>query len=115
MRIDPEMGLYPISSVARMLRCPAKVLRIYEKNELIRPARSEGQRRLYSQKDLERLEVVHYLAQVKKVNLQGIRFILDMVPYLEGSKWAKIVEESAKALENLPAHEADPSLELPEN
>ena len=101
MKIDPQMALYPIGSVARMLGCTPQVLRVYEKNRLIHPSRTDGQRRLYSQTDVERLEFVHYLAQVEKVNFAGIRVILDLVPHLEKAKWHQLLEHAEHSLESL--------------
>lgn len=103
MRIDPDKPLFPISTVAEILGCPQKVLRLYEKNELIRPARSDGQRRLYSQRDVERLELIHYLTHVRRVNLAGVRVILELLnDHLEAARWAEIVKGVEAAVDSLP-------------
>ncbi len=106
MRIDPDKPLFPISTVAEILGCPQKVLRLYEKNELIRPARSDGQRRLYSQRDVERLELIHYLTHVRRVNLAGVRVILELLAdHVASSRWSEIVKGVEAAVESLPPEE----------
>ncbi|MCG8418525.1 MAG: MerR family transcriptional regulator [Proteobacteria bacterium] len=102
MRIDPEKPLFPISTVAEILECPQKVLRLYEKSGLVIPARSDGQRRLYSQRDVEKLEVIHYLTHVRKVNIAGVQVILELLPHLAEDGWQRIVHRVEQAVENLP-------------
>ena len=106
MRIDPDKPLFPISTVAEILGCPQKVLRLYEKNELIRPARSDGQRRLYSQRDVERLDLIHYLTHVRRVNLAGVRVILELLEdHVESTRWTEIVKGVEAAVDSLPPEE----------
>jgi DNA-binding transcriptional MerR regulator len=94
MDIDPEMPLYPIGSVARLLGCSAKVLRDYERNALIAPARSTGQHRLYSLKDIEIISLIHYLAQHRKINLAGIKLLMDLWPALSEPARKKLLKAS---------------------
>ncbi|MDP8222855.1 MAG: MerR family transcriptional regulator [Candidatus Lernaella stagnicola] len=80
MRIsDPEKGLFPIGTVADIIGVSQKKLRVYETNGLVLPARSEGNRRLYSKRDVERLTLVHYLVSVRRVNLAGAKVVLEML------------------------------------
>jgi MerR family transcriptional regulator/heat shock protein HspR len=68
--------VYTIGLVAKFLKvCPA-TLRIWEKKGLIKPARL-GKNRFYSQCDLDRLEYVKELLQKKRVNIQGVKNILN--------------------------------------
>lgn len=67
--------LYTIGIVAKLLQvCPA-TLRIWERRELIKPARL-GKDRFYSRCDLERLEHIKDLIQKKRINIQGVKKIL---------------------------------------
>lgn len=67
-----------ISSVAELYKVHPQTLRLYERHGLIKPSRSEGNTRLYTEADIERLEVVLNLARDMGVNLAGIEIILNM-------------------------------------
>jgi MerR family transcriptional regulator/heat shock protein HspR len=69
---------YMISAVAEMYRLHPQTLRLYEREGLLTPSRSEGNTRLYTQDDLERLEVILSLTRDLGVNLAGIEVILNM-------------------------------------
>ena len=69
---------YMISAVAEMYDIHPQTLRLYEREGLLIPSRSEGNTRLYTQQDLERLETVLNLTRELGVNLAGIQVILEM-------------------------------------
>jgi MerR family transcriptional regulator/heat shock protein HspR len=69
---------YMISAVAEMYHIHPQTLRLYEREGLLIPSRSEGNTRLYTQQDLERLETVLNLTRELGVNLAGIQVILEM-------------------------------------
>jgi MerR family transcriptional regulator, heat shock protein HspR len=69
---------YMISAVAELYKLHPQTLRLYERFGLIKPSRSEGNTRLYTAADLERLEVVLTLTREMGVNLAGIEIILNM-------------------------------------
>jgi len=69
---------YHISSVARLYKIHPQTLRLYEREGLLKPSRSEGNTRLYSDEDLKRLEVILNLSRDLGVNLAGIEIILNM-------------------------------------
>jgi MerR family transcriptional regulator, heat shock protein HspR len=69
---------YHISSVAQMYNIHPQTLRIYEREGLLKPSRSEGNTRLYSADDLKRLEVILNLIRDLGVNLAGVEVILNM-------------------------------------
>jgi|GEM_PF-1420198 len=71
--------LFSISVVSRITGISPRVLRSYEEADLIRPYRTEGQTRLYSERDLQKLRMIYYLHKEKEVNLSGIKVILDVV------------------------------------
>jgi len=98
MRVDPDRPLFPISTVAELLGCPPKVLRVYEQHQLVAPARGDGKRRLYSQRDIERLEFVHYLTHVRGVNLPGVKMILELLPHLDRAVWDDLVRRAETAV-----------------
>ncbi len=69
---------YHISSVARMYGIHPQTLRLYEREGLLQPSRSEGNTRLYSESDLKRLEIILNLIRDLGVNLAGVEVILNM-------------------------------------
>ena len=69
---------YMISAVAETYDIHPQTLRLYEREGLLKPSRSEGNTRLYTQEDLERLEVILNLTRDLGVNLAGVEVILNM-------------------------------------
>jgi MerR family transcriptional regulator/heat shock protein HspR len=71
-------GSYMISSVADQYGIHPQTLRLYEREGLLKPSRSDGNTRLYTDGDLERLEVILHLTRELGVNLAGVEIILNM-------------------------------------
>ena len=69
---------YMISAVAEQYQIHPQTLRLYEREGLLAPSRSEGNTRLYTDEDLERLEVILKLTRDLGVNLAGVEIILNM-------------------------------------
>src|SRR3954467_3617518 len=69
---------YMISSVAEQYAIHPQTLRLYEREGLLKPSRSEGNTRLYTDEDLETLEVILHLTRDLGVNLAGVEIILNM-------------------------------------
>jgi len=69
---------YMISSVAEQYQIHPQTLRLYEREGLLAPSRSDGNTRLYTDDDLERLEVILKLTRELGVNLAGVEIILNM-------------------------------------
>src|SRR6201995_4129704 len=76
-------GAFMISAVAEMYDIHPQTLRLYEREGLLRPSRSEGNTRLYTDEDLERLEFILNLARDLGVNIAGIAIVLQMGERLE--------------------------------
>ena len=76
-------GAYMISSVAEMYGIHPQTLRLYEREGLLKPSRTEGNTRLYTDEDLERLEFILNLARELGVNIAGIAIILQMRARME--------------------------------
>src|SRR5512136_1419097 len=70
--------LYMISVVAEMFSVHPQTLRAYEREGLLRPARTDGNTRLYSEEDLERIELILRLTKDLGINLAGVEVILNM-------------------------------------
>ena len=74
---------YMISAVAEQYQIHPQTLRLYEREGLLRPSRSDGNTRLYTDDDLERLEVILKLTRELGVNLAGVEIILNMREKME--------------------------------
>jgi len=72
-----------ISHVARLYNVHPQTLRLYEREGLLKPSRSEGNTRLYSDDDLAQLELILNLTRDLGVNLAGIEVILNMREKIE--------------------------------
>lgn len=76
-------GVYIISVAARLLEMHPQTLRKYEKFGLIRPSRTAGALRLYSERDLARLRIVRRLVDELGLNLAGVRLVMEVVSQME--------------------------------
>src|SRR5579864_6178785 len=74
---------YMISAVAEQYQIHPQTLRLYEREGLLAPSRSDGNTRLYTDEDLERLEVILKLTRDLGVNLAGVEIILNMREKME--------------------------------
>ncbi len=72
-----------ISSVAEQYGVHPQTLRLYEREGLLKPSRSDGNTRLFTDEDLERLEVILHLTRDLGVNLAGVEIILNMRAKME--------------------------------
>jgi MerR family transcriptional regulator, heat shock protein HspR len=73
-----KVKTYTISAVAELYEIHPQTLRLYEREGLLKPSRSEGNTRLYTDPDLERLEIILSLTRDLGVNLAGVEIILNM-------------------------------------
>src|SRR3954470_23923202 len=73
-----KVKTYTISAVAAQYDVHPQTLRLYEREGLLAPSRSVGNTRLYTDSDLERLEIILSLTRDLGVNLAGVEIILNM-------------------------------------
>lgn len=83
MRKSRKKAAYMISAVAEEYAIHPQTLRLYEREGLLKPSRSDGNTRLYTDADLERLEVILKLTRDLGVNLAGVEIILNMRAKME--------------------------------
>src|SRR5450631_3890877 len=74
---------YMISAIAEQFQIHPQTLRLYEREGLLKPSRSDGNTRLYTDEDMERLEVILKLTRDLGVNLAGVEIILNMREKME--------------------------------
>ena len=75
---QPGKAYYMISAVAQRFNIHPQTLRLYEREGLLKPSRTDGNTRLYSEEDLEQLETILALTRDLGVNLAGVEIILNM-------------------------------------
>ena len=90
---------YTISAVAELYDIHPQTLRLYEREGLLNPSRSEGNTRLFEDADLERLEVILSLTRDLGVNLAGVEIILNM-----REKMSQMQREFEQFFDYLKAH-----------
>lgn len=98
---------YMISAVAEQYEIHPQTLRLYEREGLLAPSRSEGNTRLYTDEDLERLEVILKLTRELGVNLAGVEIILNMRQKMEAMQ-AQIESFVANLNHELSHHMSTP-------
>lgn len=76
-------GAYTISVVAEQFKIHPQTLRLYEREGLLKPSRTDGNTRMYTDRDTERLEVILSLTRDLGVNLAGVEIILNMREKIE--------------------------------
>src|SRR6202790_2684715 len=94
---------YMISAVAEQFEIHPQTLRLYEREGLLKPSRSDGNTRLYTPEDLERLEVILHLTRDLGVHLAGVEIILNMREKM-GDMQSQIQEFVASLNRELVAH-----------
>ncbi|MFC3718683.1 heat shock protein transcriptional repressor HspR, fused homodimer type [Deinococcus metalli] len=86
-RTDPkDRPVYVISIAAELVDMHPQTLRLYERKQLIRPGRSSGKTRLYSERDIEHLREIRRLTQELGVNLAGVEEIMRLRHELDGAR-----------------------------
>jgi len=74
--MDKDKPVYVISVAAELVEMHPQTLRLYERKGLVRPRRSSGKTRLYSERDVEKLREIRRLTQELGVNLAGVEEII---------------------------------------
>ncbi len=94
-----KIKTYTISAVAELFEIHPQTLRLYEREGLLKPSRSDGNTRLYEDADIERLEVILSLTRNLGVNLAGVEIIPNM-----REKMNQMQQEFERFFEYLQTH-----------
>src|SRR5437867_3698551 len=102
-------GAYMISAVAEMYGIHPQTLRLYEREGLLKPSRTEGNTRLYTEEDLKRLEFILNLARDLGVNISGIAIILQMRERIENmqsqmQEFVSYIQQEVMSRAQAPEH-----------
>lgn len=83
-KTDP---LFTISVASQLVNLHPRTLMLYEKAGLISPFRTKTGRRRYSQANIDKINFIHYLTQKKRVNLAGVKLILEFIKFGKKQKF----------------------------
>ncbi len=81
--IDIKTPIYPIRTAAKLLGISIHTLRMYEKEGLIIPSKTDGNQRIYAENDLERLRCIRKAINESKISINGIKTIYSLIPCWE--------------------------------
>ena len=76
--LNNDKDILPLSSISKLLNAKIRTLKMYEDKRLF-PLKENNLKKLYSINDIKVIAFVHYLANIKKINSNGITYILEMV------------------------------------
>ena len=101
MKIRRKKGYFSISAVAKMFSVHQQTIRLYEKEGLIIPKRSEGNTRLFSEEDVDRLEEIIYLTHQLGINLAGVDMIFKLKNQMQAMQrdMNKLFDQTQQQLE----------------
>ena len=99
--INTETPLYPIRTAAQILGISIPTLRMYEKEGLILPHKTDGNQRIYSEDDLERLRCIRRAINESKISINGIKTMYSLIPCWEVVKCS---EEDRKVCDAFKDH-----------
>ena len=77
--LNNDKDVLPLSSIAELLTAKVRTLKMYEEKGLLPLKQATGNKKLYSINDVKLIAFTHYLASVKKINANGIKYILEML------------------------------------
>src|SRR3984893_3076430 len=104
---ESRKAAFMISAVAEQYQLHPQTLRLYEREGLLKPSRSDGNTRLYTAEDLERLEVILKLTRDLGVNLAGVEIILNMREKM--SEMQRQIEAFVSSLNAEMSHRSGPA------
>lgn len=103
MKIKRNKGFFSISAVAKMFSVHQQTIRLYEKQGLVTPERSEGNTRLFSEGDIDRLEEIIYLTHEMGINLAGVEMVIKLKKQI-GKMQKEMNDLFEKTQKNLDEH-----------
>lgn len=98
IELDPTDPVFTIGVAAKLTRLSHKQLRVLEAKEIVTPARSDHQHRLYSLDQLNLLRYVSYLVGARKVNAAGVRLVLELLERMPEGERLRVLEEADKVV-----------------
>lgn len=100
-------GVYVISVAARILRMHPQTLRKYERAGLVRPSRTIGMLRLYSEEDIAKLRLIKHLVDDLRLNLAGVDLALNLIQSFSAIHRQSLLKQEAQQLRKFISRELD--------
>jgi MerR family transcriptional regulator, heat shock protein HspR len=94
---DNKKPTYSIGAVAKRLEVSVETIRLYERKGLILAAKSQGNQRLFSDSDIERIQCIRTAINEHKISIEGIRRIQSLVPCWEHTRCSLVQREQCPA------------------
>jgi MerR family transcriptional regulator, heat shock protein HspR len=105
--VDENKPVIPLSGVADMIEAKSRTLRMYEDKGLL-PRHDGIEKKLYSINDIQKIAFIHYIASVKKINANGIKYILELLDnHMSLDEKNSIMQNVEQKLDAIPAKEID--------
>lgn len=95
--LKDDEPIFPISSAALLLKISVHTLRMYEREGLFIPYKKESNQRLYSKRDLERIECIRRAINEMKVSINGIKTMYSLIPCWDIVKCSETDRENCEA------------------
>lgn len=107
-----DRGLYVISVAAELAGVHPQTLRMYERKGLVKPARTEGRARRYSERDIERVRMIQALTQDEGMNLAGVQMVMELTQTVDQmrDKIASLQAEARQLREQIDADRSETAL-----
>lgn len=109
--LDNQKNILPLSSIAELLNSKTRTLKIYEEKLLLPLENNKTIKKLYSIEDINKIAFVHYLATIKKINSNGISYILNIIEENMDEKhkeeFSKIIEKKLESLSSDDSEKLD--------
>lgn len=77
-QIDVDEPIYTTGVICRLLEIPVHILKQLDEEDVVKPPRKKGKARLYSKRELKKIQRCWFYLQEKKVNVEGLKIILAM-------------------------------------
>lgn len=109
--LDNQKNILPLSSISELLNTKTRTLKMYEEKLLLPLEKNRTIKKLYSIEDINKIAFVHYLATIKKINSNGISYILNIIEENmdkhHQEKFTKIIEKKLETLSSDDSEKLD--------
>ena len=109
--LDNDKDILPLGSIAELLTAKVRTLKMYEEKGLLPQKKEIVSKKLYSINDVKLIAFSHYLASVKKINANGIKYILEMLENnMDGKnkeEFLNVVEEKMEKLSGIDVKDVE--------
>lgn len=109
--LNNKKNILPLSSIAEVLSTKPRTLKIYEEKLLLPLEKDKTIKKLYSIEDINMVAFVHYLANIKKINSNGIKYVLEIIDENMDEKHKKsflnIIEKKFESLSSKDSQNLD--------